>query len=77
MAENISKSLNSVMVGEIIFKKFKNMAIFLDETDNNIRLQVYFQSANDEAADHLENIFRSWPSLLALSNGINLNWMNS
>ena len=71
LAENISKSLNSVMAGEIIFKKFKNMAIFLDETDNHIRLQVYFQSANDETADHLENIFRSWPSLLALSNGIN------
>ena len=29
-------------------------------------MQVYFQSANDETADHLENIFRSWPSLFAL-----------
>ena len=71
LAEDISKSLNSVMVGEIMFKKFRNMAIFLDETSDHIRIKVYFQSANDEVADHLENIFRSWPSLLALADGLN------
>lgn len=71
LAGDISKSINSVMVGEVIFKKFKNMAIFLDETDEHIRVQVYFQSASNQAADHLENIFRSWPSLLALADGIN------
>jgi hypothetical protein len=59
------------MVGEIMFKKFRNIAIFLDETNDHIRIKVYFQSANDEVADHLENIFRSWPSLLALADGIN------
>jgi len=71
LAESISKSLNSVMVGEIMFKKFRNIAIFLDETNDHIRIKVYFQSANDEVADHLENIFRSWPSLLALADGMN------
>ena len=71
LAEDISKSLKSVMVGEIMFKKFRNIAIFLDETNDHIRIKVYFQSANDEVAEHLENIFRSWPSLLALTNGIN------
>jgi len=71
LAESISKSLNSVMVGEILFKKFRNMAFFLDETTDHIRIKVYFQSANDEAAEHLENIFRSWPSLLALTDGVN------
>ncbi|MEC8419963.1 MAG: hypothetical protein VXZ32_02460 [Verrucomicrobiota bacterium] len=71
LAEDISKSLNSALAGEIIFKKFKNMAIFLDETQEHIRVQVYFQSANNEAATHLENIFRSWPSILALANGVN------
>lgn len=71
LAEDISKSLNSVMVGEIMFKKFRNMAISLDETSDHIRIKVYFQSANDEVADHLENIFRSWPSLLALADGLN------
>ena len=71
LAEDISKSLKSVMVGEIMFKKFRNIAIFLDETNDHIRIKVYFQSANDEVADHLENIFRSWPSLLALADGIN------
>ena len=69
-AEDISKSLN-LLVGEIMFKKFRNMAIFLDETSDHIRIKVYFQSANDEVADHLENIFRSWPSLLALADGLN------
>ena len=67
LAENISKSLNSVMVGEILFKKFRNMAFFLDETNDHIRMKVYLQSASDEVAEHLENIFRSWPSLLALT----------
>jgi len=71
LAQGISKSLNSVMVGEIMFKKFRNIAIFLDETIDHIRIKVYFQSANDEVADHLENIFRSWPSLLALADGMN------
>jgi len=71
LAQGISKSLNSVMVGEIMFKKFRNIAIFLDETNDHIRIKVYFQSANDEVADHLENIFRSWPSLLALADGMN------
>ena len=71
LAEDISKSLNSVMVGEIMFKKFRNIAIFLDETNDHIRIKVYFQSTNDEVADHLENIFRSWPSLLALADGVN------
>ena len=71
LAEDISKSLNSVMVGEIMLKKFRNMAIFLDETSDHIRIKVYFQSANDEVADHLENILRSWPSLLALADGLN------
>jgi len=73
LAENISKSLtlNSLMVGEILFKKSRNMAFFLDETTDHIRIKVYFQSANDEAAEHLENIFRSWPSLLALTDGVN------
>ena len=71
LAQDISKSLNSVMVGEIMFKKFRNIAIFLDETNDHIRIKVYFQSANDEVADHLENIFRSWPSLLALADGMN------
>ena len=71
LAESISKSLNSVMVGEIFFKKFKNMAFFLDETNDHIRIKLYLQSANDEVATHLENIFRSWPSLLALTGGVN------
>ena len=71
LAEDISKSLKSVMVGEIMFKKFRNIAIFLDETNDHIRIKLYLQSANDEVAEHLENIFRSWPSLLALTNGIN------
>ena len=71
LAQDISKSLNSVMVGEIMFKKFRNIAIFLDETNDHIRIKVYFQSTNDEVADHLENIFRSWPSLLALADGVN------
>ena len=71
LAQDISKSLNSVMVGEIMFKKFRNIAIFLDETNDHIRIKVYFQSAYDEVADHLENIFRSWPSLLALADGMN------
>ena len=71
LAQDISKSLNSVMVGEIMFKKFRNIAIFLDETNDHIRIKVYFQSTNDEVADHLENIFRSWPSLLALADGMN------
>jgi hypothetical protein len=71
LAEDISKSLKSVIVGEIMFKKFKNIAIFLDETNDHIRIKLYLQSANDEVAEHLENIFRSWPSLLALTNGIN------
>ena len=71
LAEDISKSLNSVMVSEIMFKRFRNIAIFLDETNDHIRMKVYFQSANDELADHLENIFRSWPSLLALADGLN------
>jgi hypothetical protein len=71
LALNISHSLNSVMAGEVIFKKFKNMAVFMDETKDHIRVQVYFQSANNEAANHLENIFRSWPSLLALLDGVN------
>ena len=71
LAQDISKSLNSVMVGEIMFKKFRNIAIFLDETNDHRRIKVYFQSANDEVADHLENIFRSWPSLLALADGMN------
>ena len=71
LAEDISKSLNSVMVGEIMFKRFRNIAIFLDETNDHIRMKVYFQSANDELADHLENIFHSWPSLLALADGLN------
>ena len=70
LAESISKSLNSVMVGEIFFKKFKNMAFFLDETNDHIRIKFYLQSANDEVATHLENIFRSWPSLLALTGGV-------
>ena len=47
------------------------MAIFLDETQEHIRVQVYFQSANNEVATHLENIFRSWPSILALVDGVN------
>ncbi|HAD21538.1 MAG TPA: hypothetical protein DCF87_05420 [Opitutae bacterium] len=71
LAESISKSLNSVMAGEILFKKFRNMAFFLDETNDHIRIKVYLQSANDEVAEHLENIFRSWPSLLALTDGVN------
>ena len=71
LAESVSKSLNSVMVGEIMFKKFKNIAIFLDETNDHMRMQVYLQSTNEEEADHLENIFRSWPSLLALTVGVN------
>ena len=71
LAENISKSLPSVIAGEIIFKKFKNMAIFLDEIQDQIRVQIYFQSSNNETATHLENIFRSWPSLLALIGGVN------
>lgn len=71
LAEDISKSLKSVIVGEIMFKKFKNIAIFLDETNDHIHIKLYLQSANDEVAEHLENIFRSWPSLLALTNGIN------
>jgi len=71
LAEDISKSLKSVMVGEIMFKKFRNIAILLDETNDHIRIKVYFQSTNDEVADHLENIFRSWPSLLALADGLN------
>ena len=71
LAENISKSLNSVMVGEILFKKFRNMAFFLDETNDHIRMKIYLQSGSDEVAEHLENIFRSWPSLLALTDGVN------
>jgi hypothetical protein len=71
LAESISKSLNSVMVSEILFKKFRNMAFFLDETNDHIRMKLYLQSANDEVAAHLENIFRSWPSLLALTDGVN------
>ena len=71
LAEDISKSLKSVMVGEILIKKFKNMAFFLDETNDHIRIKLYLQSANDEVATHLENIFRSWPSLLALTGGVN------
>ena len=71
LAEDISKSLNKMMVGEIMFKKFRNMAIFLDETNDHIRMKVYLESANNEVADHLENIFRSWPSFLALTTGIN------
>lgn len=71
LAESISKSLNSVIVSEILFKKFRNIAFFLDETNDHIRLKVYLQSANDEVAEHLENIFRSWPSLLALTDGVN------
>ena len=63
--------LDDQMFGEIMFKKFRNIAIFLDETNDHIRIKVYFQSANDEVADHLENIFRSWPSLLALADGMN------
>jgi len=71
LAENISKSLPSVIAGEVFFKKFKNMAIFLDEIQDQIRMQIYFQSSNNETATHLENIFRSWPSMLALIGGVN------
>lgn len=71
LAESISKSLNSVIVSEILFKKFRNIAFFMDETNDHIRLKVYLQSANDEVAEHLENIFRSWPSLLVLTDGVN------
>ena len=70
--EEIRKSLTPEMVGEVVFKKFKNMAMFMNETEEHILMQVYFQSATHEAAEHLENIFRSWPSLLALAKGINL-----
>jgi hypothetical protein len=47
------------------------MGFFLDETNDHICIKLYLQSANDEVATHLENIFRSWPSLLALTGGVN------
>ena len=56
---------------EIILKKFKNMVIFLDETEDHIKISSFLQATKSETANHLENIFRSWPSLLALLNGAN------
>ena len=54
---------------ESILKKFKNMVIFLYETDEDIRISSYLQATKSETAKHLENIFRSLPSLLALFEG--------
>ena len=56
---------------EIILRKFKNMLIFLDETEGHIRISSFLQATKSETANHLENIFRSWPSLLALAKGVN------
>jgi hypothetical protein len=56
---------------EIILKKFKNMVIFLDETEDHIKISSFLQATKSETANHLENIFRSWPSLLALVKGAN------
>ena len=56
---------------EIILKKFKNIVIILDETEDHIRISSFLQATKSETANHLENIFRSWPSLLALLNGAN------
>ena len=56
---------------EIILKKFKNMVIFLDETEDHIKISSFLQATKSETANHLENIFRSWPSLLALAKGAN------
>ena len=56
---------------EIILKKFKNIVIILDETEDHIRISSFLQATKSETANHLENIFRSWPSLLALIKGAN------
>ena len=56
---------------EIILRKFKHMLIFLDETEDHIRISSFLQATKIETANHLENIFRSWPSLLALAKGAN------
>ena len=56
---------------EIILRKFKHMLIFLDETEDHIRISSFLQATKSETANHLENIFRSWPSLLALAKGAN------
>lgn len=56
---------------EIILKKFKNIVIFLDETEDYIKISSFLQATKSETANHLENIFRSWPSLLALAKGAN------
>ena len=73
--QTYDKKFNSIVIAELnmfknLFKKFRSMAIFLDETNDHIRMKVYLLCANDEVADHLENIFRSWPSLLALLDGV-------
>ena len=52
---------------EAILKKFKNMALTIDESGDDIHIKVYFQALNKETANHLENIFRSWPSIIALA----------
>ena len=52
-------------------QKFKNMVIFLDETEDHIKISSFLQATKSETANHLENIFRSWPSLLALVKGAN------
>ena len=45
------------------------MVIFLDETEDHIKISSFLQATKSETANHLENIFRSWPSLLALVKG--------
>ena len=61
---------------EIILKKFKNIVIILDETEDHIRISSFLQATKSETANHLENI-RSWPSLLALIRVRTKNWMKS
>lgn len=50
-------------------KKLQNIAISLAQSGNDLQLKIFFQVKDNKVAGHLENILRSWPSLLALLQG--------